>query len=154
MSQRISYVDLAYLKAHIETSISVLARQVRLYVAGQKQLWQQIPYLALEANGRSGFASDEQPWMSKLWTLHKPGDGAVFIDLVEAKIVNSEKTEVSDNLIIPLLNCLADFDAQAIIDRLTEEASMPYKNGYDPATNDALREEIRAKYNVQKYSTS
>jgi hypothetical protein len=53
-------IDLAVGTREIKANLSVAADAIREFTMSQAQLWQQLPYLALQVDGNSGFSSSNQ----------------------------------------------------------------------------------------------
>src|SRR3989344_4154609 len=106
-----------------------LIKEIEEYSISQKELWQQIPYLYLEANGRTGWSSDI-PYTEKALQVSE----SVCVDLRtgtllpcfpsglpirERKLVEEEFSEI-------VLNYEEVLNASRIISNLEGRVKVPY----------------------------
>lgn len=123
-----------------------LAEAIRSWCREQRELWQQVPYLALQADGRSGWSdSHSRAYNWGLWTLpyRQSSYYCAFVDCETGDLVRNPKNldPLSDEPILYM--ALKVYDAQAVIDLLKEDALV--RSSYLPdetQRNDQRRAEI------------
>lgn len=106
---------------------------LREYSRSQVELWKKIPWLALQAEGISGF-SDERAsryGTGYLRLLVEGGSYRIFLDLDTGEICSSRYPIqlAPDHDVMKLTP--ADLDAQAYIDELVEYGSRPIGSYYN-----------------------
>jgi len=139
-----------------------IADEIREYVRGQRELWNQIPNLCLEADGRHGYLEDwSDAYYNKTLGLQN-----VYIDLVTGEIINypnlqpvvhvndgimydpntdwDRKAQLApDGSVVDL--DLEGLDAEKHIENLREQANQEYWRGYNPRKIAQWRADIRAE---------
>ena len=144
-----------------------LATEIRDCAKAQADLWKQIPNLALQADGRSGYNDMYAlAYRMRVWPIHSQnGRYDAYIDLQTGEIVhfpnwpdaiyvkgeeidieteNSKKSEpLPDKKIIILADNLDWLNAQKLIDELNKCAQEPYFKGYNPQEQEAWRARTR-----------
>lgn len=112
---------------------------LREYSRSQVELWKKIPWLALQAEGISGFSDEgaSRYGSGYLRLLVENGSYRIFLDLDTGEICSSFHPIklASDHDVIKLTP--ADLDAQAYIDELVQEGSRPIGSYYNA---DEIRE--------------
>ncbi len=155
-----STMSLVNMATAVEESISHLVEQVCAYSIAQKSLWQQVPWLALEADGRHGYnGAYSGAYSHGFWPLHSTnmtGPGYVgYVDLATGNLVLSMTQPVRpSNARLACIACEPDLlNAQKLLDHLTTESVRPYFEHHDEqeiARITAWREELRTRFRVQK----
>jgi hypothetical protein len=149
-----------------------LATEIRNCAKAQACLWQQIPNLALEADGRSGYNDMYAlAYRMRVWPIHSQnGRYDAYIDLQSGEIVhfpnwtgpiyvngeevnletkNSRKPEpLPDKNIITFADNLDWLNAQKLIDELNKCAQEPYFKGYNPQEQEAWRTGLRKELDL------
>jgi len=120
-----------------------MASQLRDYVKTNKENWQKIPYLALQADGRNGFNSRlSTAYEYGLWKI----DSSTYVDLQDAEIVDifctnyiqslkSGKFKLASEKMVSSIvgdNGLYLFDVNRIISSLEKEAQGEDRQGNIP----------------------
>jgi len=140
----------------LEDAKSLVVR-IREYSVEQSSLWQQIPNLVLNAEGRTGFSEDYRlAYMWGYWAIDgsrsNTGKHArVFVDLDGGELVNYnsayntgvEQGLARDDEVLKLAMCLDELDVHAIIRMLKQEAKQPYPSYYKAEEQDSWRESLR-----------
>lgn len=94
-----------------------LANAVRIYSKQQVSIWQQIPYMALQAYGKGGFnGSYLYAYTKGLWEI-----GRVYINLETGEITDREGKPSMDHMVLGLE--LTALDAVQILQKLQEEVN-------------------------------
>ena len=136
----------------------------------QAHLWQQIPALALEYNGRSGYSGQLQlAYTKRLWELDiKTGSGrsGCCVDLTSGELVWlwNENPPLNKKYVLALAFGIEQINAQQKIDWMTEEILKPYpgytqtlrdgteewRTFYDPVKQEAWRAGLRQRFGLPK----
>jgi hypothetical protein len=109
----------------IETEKRALIRTVHEYVESQKKLWRQVPWLALQADGRDGWSNHyANAYCNGLWIVGESSNGYYnsFIDCATGKLVGYKFKPLPDCFVLDLVTELDDLNAQTIVESLKEEA--------------------------------
>lgn len=148
---------------------------IRQYSRDQASLWQQVPNLALEADGRSGYNDTySQAYREKTWPVLQQNGGygryEAFVDLNTGEIIdfphildpiymsdgevdiNTEEMRkpapASDEKILRLAEHLDNLDAQSLVDHLQEAAQTPYFYAYKPQEIEQWRANLREEFGL------
>jgi hypothetical protein len=129
-----------------------LINSVRDYSMNQVELWKQIPRLALEADGRSGWSDQYYlAYARKLWRLMEPPDSpATFVFLVTGDIVHRTQRDLvhaSENSVLQLAANIDALDAQQIVTRLKNQIDQPHESYMDKEKSERYRQQNREQYN-------
>ena len=159
----------------LETIVAAekVVKDMRDYSRSQKELWQRIPLLALEADGRTGFSDNySRAYRSGFWALDESvsgGDYLVYVDLATGELVDaysasssisvcdvdvpkdSALTPAREEEVLKLALNLDGLDAQQIVTSLEEEARAPYSSYYDLKEQEAWRTETRTELNLPQF---
>jgi hypothetical protein len=139
-------------KKILKEKVHEVAEIIRQYTRDQKELWQQIPYLALEAEGVDGY-NDRRSVAYETGYLCL-SDKSLTIDLLSGDIVDyvTGAPLACDSSVV---RCLFDDlpDAQFFIDLYTKEAQGGYLQAYDIGKQIAWREKQRKKFDIKKTYT-
>ncbi len=128
---------------------------IRQFIKSQKKLWQKIPYLALQADGRGGFSEHyNRAYTIGYWGIHTV-IGLVYIDCANGRLVTftlDRPRKVMDHVVESIHS--SSVDAQQIINRLTSEqiqqnSRIEYFNG-SHKTPELWRKAIDRNYGVYK----
>jgi len=135
-----------------------IIQEIRDYVRDQKDLWAQIPYLALQANGRTGFsdnfsrAHDLGYWAIKASVRN--GYYEIYIDCAIGELVDPRDPAkaIGDSEVLMLLSDLSQLDASEIIEKLRREAGEPVKcySEKDQAEHELWRTKKARELDLQK----
>ena len=150
----------------LEDAKSLVAR-IREYSIEQTSLWQQIPNLVLNAEGRTGFSEDYRlAYMWGYWAIdgscsNTGEDARVFVDLASGELVNynsAYNTNVEQGLaqdveVLKLAMHLDELDAHAIIRMLKQEAEQPYPSYYKAERQDTWRKQKREELGLETLFT-
>lgn len=150
-----------------------IVENIQGYSREQKKLWQRIPSLALEADGRTGFSDAySMAYHKGFWALNagieEDGCYSICVDLATGELVqaysalsdfcqcNSEKPKKSKLIparradILTLAFSLDELDAPEIINRLKEKAKKPYCSCYDSKKQAEWRDGLRKELNLKE----
>ncbi|KKR76692.1 MAG: hypothetical protein UU21_C0005G0018 [Candidatus Levybacteria bacterium GW2011_GWA2_40_8] len=130
---------------------AALVEDIREYIRRQRALWNQIPNLALEANGRDGYLDHySYAYHYKLWDID---DGRMAIDLKTGEILGLPFDQpdgepdvlAGDDQVITLADEIENYDAGKIVARLKKQAQEEYYGSYNPRKIAQWRADLRAK---------
>jgi hypothetical protein len=165
------------IRTSIEQQTQNLVQSVRDYSKAQVDYWKQVPSLALEADGRSGYNDDfARAYHYLTWPVLQEnitwGSYKAFVSLETGEIINyprwlapigghdgeidinndeTRKSEVADeDTVLRLANQLENLDAVALVDSLKKYAKTPYWRDYDPTKIIAWRKDLRKRLNLIK----
>jgi len=151
--------QLKVIKLKKQEFIKEQAKLIRDYVKSQLKLWQKIPYLAVQAQGRErqkgfgGFSDNYNlAYEHGLWRL---GAGNLFVDCENAELVfDQPENIINDETVVGI--DLSNFNAKYITDSLFEESKLKSSEAkcFTPfgrsapiyETPEAWREEMERKY--------
>ena len=107
----------------IGSSKRCLVSLVRSYAEEQKELWQKVPWLALQANGRDGYSDHYSiAYGSGMWSVGPEGSNYTdFVDCATGKLVDGELRDLSEARVLALASRMEELDAEAIINNLLDE---------------------------------
>ncbi len=120
-----------------------LVQQVREGAEQQKALWQKVPYLALQADGRTGYSDNYcRAYHQGYWAVEGSqvsGSYTIYVDLETGVLVNAydPRQKARDNDILRIAFGLHELDAADIIAGIQAHARMPCGTYYN---NKELRE--------------
>ena len=116
-----------------------VVEKIRVYSRLQREYWQQIPLLALEADGRCGFSERlHKAYRRGCWpvpSLHKEDYYPLLVDLENGELLDAfarEPKPARNDLVLPLGLHLEELDAQRIVESLRHEAKAGYASYYSP----------------------
>ncbi|MFA6603754.1 MAG: hypothetical protein WCT10_02835 [Patescibacteria group bacterium] len=148
-------------KKAIEKTTADLAESIRAYARSQKEQWQLVPWLALEADGRSGYLDNySRAYNLGVWALRATsshGCYLIYVDLATGELVQSytfhntrgKLVTASDREVLVLATHLEELDAAMIVKELQKESKKPTNKFYEPAEQAAWRGKIRRKLGLQ-----
>lgn len=144
-------------KEDLQLKARNLANEIRQWSIMQTSLWQQLPNLALECDGRTGF-SDKFQFCYELgfWRLWSSGDDLmVSVDCATGRIIHegissttNVLTDANDEYILRLAPYLDRLDAASIIGQLSDEAQRDRPSYYTAdewAEHEQRRAEVRER---------
>ncbi len=111
----------------IKNKRSELIQLIRDYAKSQKDLWQQVPYLALQADGRGGFSDaygacyHEGYWTIFSSQMHSIGGYSVIVDCETGELVYPYKKGPAPDHCLLLIN-IEELDAEKVIAQLKKRA--------------------------------
>ena len=126
------------LKQEIKNRTKDLANLVREYSRSQKELWQQVLLLALEAQGKKYSLDNynralKEGYWGVCETATAYGKYWAYVDLETGELVNPyEKTRLApDKVVLRLAGSVRELDAERIVAELKVESEKPL----DPQKN-------------------
>lgn len=172
-------IDIDKSKELVNAAALEIVKDIRDFSLFQKGLWQRVPYLALEANGRKGFSDKYScAYDSGFWQLDgsiKNGHYYVYVDLetgelVDAASVSGMPLNLRDQEVIvpPRENArkpaknedvlglafhLDELDASAVISSLEQQIREPYPSYYKAHEQEAWRNDFRQKLGLERIFT-
>lgn len=114
------------------------------FVRSQRELWQQIPLLALKADGRTGYSDAyARAHRQKLWAIDSSVGSqglrgySVYVDLETGELVNPyDRTKPASRSSVLHLK-IEELDASKLIEALEKQAQVPFFN--DPMETEYRR---------------
>ena len=142
-------------------NVGKVIEDIRNYTTSQKELWQKVPLLALEADGRTGFKDNySRAYNHGFWALEgsiNNGYYSVYVDLATGDLINPYSSSdqafepAGEERVLKLALNLNELDAQRIVTNLEEKAQQSYSSHYNPDKHEEWRNETRAKLNLQEF---
>jgi len=142
-------------------NVEKVIEDIRNYTTSQKELWQKVPLLALEADGRTGFKDNySRAYNHGFWALEgsvNNGYYSVYVDLATGDLINPYVSlnrvfePAGKESVLKLALNLNELDAQRIVTNLEEKAQKPYSSFYNLDKHEEWRNETRAKLNLQEF---
>lgn len=143
-------------KQTIERDTAALVRTIREYVRSQAETWQLVPYLALEADGRSGYSDNyARAYRQGVWAIEssaRDGSYTVYVDLATGELVNpfsfheqARCVDAYDSHVLALATNLDQLDAAALVAGLEAAARKPIASYYDPQAQRRWRVTTRSE---------
>lgn len=126
-----------------------LIEKLREYCRSQVAIWQTIPELAVNADGRTGFDDNlSRAYCCKKWALEKTVTSAgyaAYVDLNTGNIVSAmnPKLFAPDDVVLRLLLTPEDLDAGRITKELKREARVPISPYISQADLERMDQERR-----------
>ncbi len=122
----------------ISSSAKELVQQLREYTGAQQDVWQRIPALALEADGRTGFSDQySKAYHTGLWCID-PNQRTVNVNLSTGELLATDAQTILFALQPEKL------DARKIVTSLEEKAKAPYGSYYNPEEQEQWRARERS----------
>lgn len=137
--------------ADLEKQREEYTAAIQAFSKRQKELWQQVPYLALQADGRSGFSGQyATAYMTGFWVISGRDSNPYRVNCVTGAICYwSDTAPEVDPVNTGLLQVSIDLiDVNRIIDELKKTAAREYASYQNAETVDAWRKDIIEKYKV------
>ncbi|MCX6788286.1 MAG: hypothetical protein NTZ36_00165 [Candidatus Jorgensenbacteria bacterium] len=133
----------------LSSKVDELVEFIRAYSLKQKELWQQVPYLALQVDSRSGSSYEYSlAYQKGFWRIESSiiiSYYSVVVDCATGRLVcmanTSEDARASD-----LIRCAArleDLDANAVLNELRKKAQEPHFKGCDIVKSETRRKKIQ-----------
>jgi hypothetical protein len=149
--------DLKVFSDDISLNASVIIRNIRKFSEIQKNNWVRIPYLALQADGRSGYSDMyRRAYEQGYWAVEtsvKGGSYTIYVDLETGNLVNAfdpQKPANGDDVLL-LAHHLEQINSQEIVDALTVASQKPEWRDYKPEDQKKWREETQKEFNLKPY---
>ena len=137
--------------------LNVAVSAIRDYSRSQAEVWQTVPFWALEADGRSGYQdSCGQACQNRSWMIESSASNGiytVYVDLRNGELMLPGFGSVlanSGDIARAFMRDPNDFDASRLVLQLKESAKAPYMPGFDRVKVEKWREEMRRAYGVKQ----
>lgn len=108
---------------------ALLANAIRSYCRSQRDIWRQLPQLALLCDGRTGWSSQLSfCWRSGYWGFNPAGPFGHLpaVDCANGELVIPSKGVLADDgFVLTLAASLDGIDAEAVADGLRQSVSRP-----------------------------
>lgn len=156
---------MSLLSEEIERKRDELVEMIREYSRGQKELWQLVPNLALEADGRTGYGFQRvygQGVLALQSTIFS-GSYTVYVDLATGDLVSpitfhdqGELDLALDTNVLRVLARLDELDAQKFVDHLRARSQEPHSSHshHNEQETREWRRKIREEQGLQDIFTA
>ena len=145
------------LEKYLKNTAEDLPDKIREYSQNQKELWRQVPYLALEADLRGSPRQDCQRAYSRgLWEVRNTDLSDyvnTYVNLETGELVNENFRPLKNEEVLSLVFYFDSLNAQKLINRLEKEAKEGYPGYQKPEEVGKERERIRKLYGITKIYT-
>ena len=138
-----------------------LVASLRELSVSQASLWQQVPYLALQADGRTGYSDQySRAYRQGYWAIEPSlmdyGSYMIYVDLETGEFVDGYIPTNSANAknILMLANYPEQLDVYRIIRYLKKECKKPTQKNYDKKEQKTWRESLRKKFSLKPHKYS
>lgn len=141
---------------HITDLAENLANEIRAFSRRQDDLWQRVPWLALEADGRTGYDGRLMgAYLEGYWGLGQvleDGKFLVYVDLATGELVG--RPDYNPRILAPtrdvllLANHVKSLDASFVISELVRLGTRLYRSDLDPEKQAEWRVYIGKKLNL------
>ncbi len=134
----------------VDADVVVLVSRVTEFSRRQKALWQKIPFLALSANGRSGYSDQySRAYGQGYWAVEasvSDGEYCVYVDLETGKLVNATdpRRPAKAEDVLRIARSLDQLDAASIVKSLEVQAKEPIGSYYDAKARRERKQRIAA----------
>lgn len=127
-------------------AVADLVSIVREHSQSQREQWQRIPYLALQADGRSGYSDNlRRAYVNKMWALGCSTDTCGYHVIP----TGGKPRQATVEQVLVVAAHPEEIDAQRIIRWLEEEARRPYPSYYEPEKQEAWRNKAMKKLKLE-----
>ena len=140
-------MDLRKIFEEVNSEVRELLQKIRNIAKQQKSLWQQIPYLALQADGRSGYSDQfSRAYHQGYWAVGNTRNGCyrIYVDLETGELVDAYDPQrmAQDEDILSIIQHLHQLDAAEISKNLKARAKEPIVGYYNEEDRKAREERI------------
>jgi len=145
----------------IETTGKELINRIREYGRSQKNFWQQIPYLALQADGRYGYNDQySRAYTQGYWAIRASCVSGysnvydVYVDLENGELVSAHdpRKPARDEALLALVFQMSKLDAALFVRALFINSRKSTASGYNCDKQRRWRAEIQREYDLRQNS--
>jgi len=133
-------------------ALDKLLEELKKRALGQADLWRKIPFLALQADGRSGYSGKHaRAYREGYWEISDPYSGEYLgvVDCDSGELLRYEPTApICRYSLVQILASPDLIDARGIIRSLREVAREPYGSYYKPTIQNKKRNDEQREYGV------
>ncbi|MEK7628786.1 MAG: hypothetical protein AAB421_05245 [Patescibacteria group bacterium] len=132
---------------------TALIDAVRACSRAQKDLWQKVPWLALQADGRTGYSdSYSRAYNNGLWTLTVAHHGycSAFVDCATGELVDAELRPLVEKYVLEVAAYIEQIDAHAVTKGLAADASRRTSDCYNADDQALWRKETAQSLNLSE----
>ncbi len=143
-------------KEKISTQAKALVEAIREYSRSQKKLWQKLPYLALEADGRTGYLGTyAKAYRLGYWEVQcsvNRGDYNMYVDVETGEFISpwDYQKEVPDEYVLRLALRPQEINVEQIIEELRQKAQRPTSSVYNSHKQARWRGRLRRELGLGK----
>jgi len=149
-----------------------IVKGIRDYSKQQRNVWQRVPLLALNADGITGYSDIySRAYNQGFWALEgsiNSGKYRIFVDLATGELVNAEQasskeflasynydkqsvlTRANDEDILNLAFHMEELKARKIASELIRISKQPYWKGYDKSKQEQWRLKVKKTLNLNE----
>lgn len=136
-------------------SAKELVNSIRELSKSQKDAWQQVPFWALQADGRTGFSDQySRAYRQGYWavetTVHK-GSYSVYVDLETGELVSAfdPRKQARNTDVLMIASDPIQIDAVSLVKELSRDAKQPVDTYYNAQKQDKWRQAILKELNLR-----
>ena len=139
----------------IRSGTKELVSKIREFARMQKDLWQRVPYLALQADGRTGHNDQHgRAFGQGYWAIgasSERGCYTVCVDLETGELVSAfdPRKKASDEDVLRIAAAPDQIDAESVIAELRSEAMAPTVWYYKPEEKERWRKSKAERYGLR-----
>ncbi|MDO8492065.1 MAG: hypothetical protein Q7S34_00285 [bacterium] len=132
----------------VNHTVKELSQKVREVSKRQKDLWQQVPFLALQADGRTGYSDQyARAYIQGYWAVESSVSGgcySVYVDIETGELVSAydPRQVARDKDVINLAVDPQQLDASHLVKALKVAAKEPIGSYYDAKKRKERKERI------------
>ena len=139
----------------LSASTKDLVNSIRELSKSQKDTWQQVPFLALQADGRTGFSDQySRAYCQGYWAVAstvRSGSYSVYVDLETGELVSAfdPRKQARDEDILMIAPNLNQIDAVSLVIELAKDPERPVGSYYNAQKQEKWRQETLKEYNLR-----
>lgn len=147
-------MDRVLSSAELKANAFDLVSELRKYSASQKEIWRKVPFLALQADGITGYSDTySRAYQQGYWALSESivdGRYQVYVDLATGELVSAGRPDrpANDSSVLVFALNPAVLDAAKIIQDLIAHAQRPYWHTYTKETQEQWRQKLIERYGL------
>lgn len=139
----------------LSASTKELVNLTRELSKSQKRIWQQVPFLALQADGRTGYSDQySRAYRQGYWAVESTvhgGSYSVYVDLETGELVSAfdPRKEARDEEVLMIASNPNQLDAVSLVTEIAKDAERPIGSYYNAQEQEKWRQETLKEYNLR-----
>lgn len=139
----------------LETATKELIDTVRKLSIEQKDTWQKVPYLALQADGRTGYSDQySRAYHQGYWAIEasvRNGSYRIYVDLETGELVSAfdPRKKARDEDVLLIASNLGQIDAAWLIEKLHSRSLESVGSYYNATKQERWRQETLKEYDLK-----
>jgi len=139
----------------LSASTKELVKSIRELSRSQKGVWQKVPFMALQADGRTGFSDQySRAYHQGYWAVTstvRGGSYSVYVDLETGELVSAfdPRKEARDEDVLMIASNLNQLDAVSLVNKLSIDAKQPVGHYYNAQEQEKWRQETLKEYDLK-----